>query len=192
MRCFYQAFPSSSRKSHDTIFGAIEKLLTTRADVVTPALQQSLWRLVDPTKLGPAVNERALNIPGFLSQPHVLEMVLQKHSEDLAKVPDTDTQNMRHIMQKVINASLKLLEENSRRSQQIVELQHQYSALQVGQIGHLHDDSCKNSPSPCWRSSLTITQRSMMLETETEGSENSETPSLATVSSTAGAHLEPS
>lgn len=159
--------------------------------MVTPADQQCLWRLVDPTKLGPSVNERALNIPGFLSQPHVLEMVLQKHSEDLAKVPDTDTRNMRHIMQKVIDASLKLLEENSRRSQQIVELQHQYSALQGGQICHLQD-SCKNSPSPCWRSSLTITQRSMMLETETEGSECSETPSVATVSSTAGAHLESS
>ncbi|XP_024361954.1 phototropic-responsive NPH3 family protein NPY4 isoform X1 [Physcomitrium patens] len=175
----FKAFPNSSRQSHDTIFGAVEKLLATRPDA-SPEEKQSLWRLIDPAKLSPAVNERALNNPGFLSQPHILEIVLQKHSEELAKMPDTDAQNMRHIMQKVINASLKLLEENSRRSQEIMELQQQYSALMGGKICHLQD-SCDNSPSPCWRPSLTITHRTT--QSETEGSEYSETPSLATVSS---------
>lgn len=177
-----QAFPSSARQSHDTVFRAAEKLMTTRADI-TPEEKQSLWRLVDHTKLSPAVNEKALNNAGYLSQPHILEMVLQKHSEELAKVPDTDGQNMRTIMQKVINASLKLLEENSRRSQEIEELQQKYSALTGGKVCHL-EDSYDNSPSPCWRPSLTITNRT---RSETEGSEYSETPSLATLSSI-GAH----
>jgi hypothetical protein len=188
------------RQSHDSIFGAIEKLLTTRPDAATsPADKQRLWRLVDPGLLSPAVHERALNNPGFLSQPHVLEMVLQQHSEELAKVPDAvdSAPSMRPIMQKVINASLKLLEENSRRSREIAELQHQYSALQL--LGGKMMRSCEESPAstPCWGPSLTITHRSTsslmheaQTETETEGSElDSETPSVATVSSIAGAHF---
>ncbi|KAG0581839.1 hypothetical protein KC19_3G013900 [Ceratodon purpureus] len=186
------AFP---RQSHDSMFRAIEKLLTTRPDIATSqADKQRLWRLVDPARLSPAVHERALNNPGFLSQPHVLETVLQQHSEELAKVPDAvdSAPSMRPIMQKVINASLKLLEENSRRSQEIAELQHQYSALQL--LGEKMLRSCENSAAstPCWESSLTITHRSSSLmhetqtETETEGSElDSETPSVATVSSIA-------
>ena len=156
--------------------------MTTTEDI-SPEEKQGLWRLVDHAKLSPAVSEKALNNAGYLSQPHILEMVLQKHGEELAKVPDTDGQNMRTIMQKVINASLKLLEENSRRSQEIEELQQKYSALTGGKNCRL-EDSYDNSPSPCWRPSLTITNRT---RSETEGSEYSETPSLATLSSI-GAH----
>lgn len=161
--------------------------MTTTKEVLTPEDKQSLWGVVDHGKLSPGVTEKALNHPGYLSQPHILELVLQQHSEELAKVPDTDGQNMRHIMQKVINASLKLLEENSRRSDEIAQLQQQYSALMDGKMSAHLQTSCDNSPSPCWRPSLTITHRT---RSETEGSECSETPSMATVSSV-GAHHWP-
>lgn len=182
-----QAFPCSSRQSHDTIYGAIEKLLT-KGTFTTAEDKLRLWRLVDPAKLSPAVTEKALNNPGFLSQPHILKIVLQQHNEELAKVADSDGQNLRHIMQKVINASLKLLEENSRRSEEIVELQQQYSALLGGKICHSRD-SCNNSPDPYWISNQQIVHKSYMRESETDqGSEMSETPSIATVSSI-GAHF---
>lgn len=162
-------------------------MLLTRLDI-TAEERQRLWGLVDPAKLSPAVNERALNNPGFLSQPHILEIVLQKHSEELSKVPDTDGQNLRHIMQKVINASLKLLEENSRRSKEIIQLQQQYSELLGGKICH-SQDSCDDSPDPAyWHSNLQIAHRTYLQESEIDGSEISETPSMATVSSI-GAHF---
>ncbi len=115
----FQAFPASCRQSHDTTYASIEKLLAKRTDCSSEDRQQ-LWRLVDPSKLSPAVNEAALNNPGFLSQPHILESVLQHHSEELSNVDVNDGQNLRHIMQKVINASLKLLEESSRHSNEVV------------------------------------------------------------------------
>ncbi|CAK9236629.1 unnamed protein product [Sphagnum troendelagicum] len=115
----FKAFPASCRQSHDTTYASIEKLLAKRTDCSSEDRQQ-LWRLVDPSKLSPAVNEAALNNPGFLSQPHILESVLQHHSEELSNVDVNDGQNLRHIMQKVINASLKLLEESSRHSNEIV------------------------------------------------------------------------
>ena len=188
------------RRSHDSIFGAVEKLLESRPGIAaSPADRQRLWRLVDPARLSTAVHERALNNPGtFLSQPHVLEVVLQQHQEELAKVPLAvdSTPSMRPIMQKVINASLKLLEENYRRSREIAELQHQYSALQLQ--GGKVVQSCEDSPAstPCWGPSLTITHRSSssmheaQTETDHEGSElDSVTPSVATVSSIAGANF---
>ncbi|CAM6097733.1 unnamed protein product [Calypogeia fissa] len=139
-----KAFPAGSRQSHDTLYGAIEKLLA-RSNSYSAEEKQSLWRLIDRSKLSPVEYEKALNNPGFLCQPHILESVLQQHSEELAKVPDGDGRNLRHIMQKVINASLKLLEENSRRSKEILELQKQYAALLGGKICPSRD-SCYNSP----------------------------------------------
>ncbi|KAL2641424.1 hypothetical protein R1flu_009011 [Riccia fluitans] len=139
-----KAFPPQTRRSHDTLYGAIEKLFS-RSHHYNPEEKQSLWRLIDRSKLSPPEYERALNNPGFLCQPHILESVLQQHSEELAKVPYSDGRNLRHIMQKVINASLKLLEENSRRSMEILELQKQYAALLGGKICS-GSDSCYNSP----------------------------------------------
>ncbi|BBN00678.1 hypothetical protein MPTK1_2g01120 [Marchantia polymorpha subsp. ruderalis] len=139
-----KAFPAQSRRSHDTLYGAIEKLLNKNSGY-SQEEKQSLWRLIDRSKLSPSEYERALSNPGFLCQPHILESVLQQHSDELAKVPDGDGRNLRHIMQKVINASLKLLEENSRRSMEILELQKQYAALLGGKICPARD-SCYNSP----------------------------------------------
>jgi hypothetical protein len=123
-----QVFPSSCRASHDTIYGAIEKLLSHMPEC-SEEEQQQLWGLVDHFKLSPSMSERALNNPMFLSQPEILESVLQHHSQELSKVDETDGHHLRHIMHKVINASLKLLEENSRRSREILELQKQCGEL---------------------------------------------------------------
>jgi hypothetical protein len=177
----FKAFPASCRQSHDTTYGSIEKLLAKRPDC-TPEDKQQLWRLVDPSKLSPAVNEAALSNPGFLSQPHILESVLQHHSEELSKLDDNDGRNLRHIMQKVINASLKLLEENSRRSNEIVELQKQYAALLGGKL----QDSSESSPDPFWRSNVQSHHRLFMNKNVTEVPEISEAPSTATVSSIHG------
>lgn len=139
-----KVFPPGSWQSHDTLYGAVEKLLLQNNNYSADE-KQSLWRLIDRSKLSPVEYEKALNNPIFLCQPHILESVLQEHSEELAKVPDGDGRNLRHIMQKVINASLQLLEENSRRSKEILELQKQYAALLGGKICPSRDSSY-NSP----------------------------------------------
>lgn len=176
------AFP---RHSHDSTFNVIEKLLTSRPDVdASPADRQRLWRIVDPARLSPAVHERALGNPGFLSQPHVLESMLRQHREELEEVDSVPS--LRPVMQKVISASLKLLEENARRSREVAAMQEEFLALELMR-------SSESSPAS-W---VTITQMSSSVvfegdrtETETEGSEmDSEMASVATVSSIAGAHI---
>ncbi|KAJ7564170.1 hypothetical protein O6H91_02G005700 [Diphasiastrum complanatum] len=139
----FSAFPPWARRSHDMLYPTLEKMLIKGS--FSAEEKQNLWKLVDCSKLTPGVNERAMNNPSFLCQPHVLESVLQRHSEELGRIGDEDRQNLRHIMQKVIKASLKLLEENSRRSKEILELQKQYAALLGGRICMLRD-SCENSP----------------------------------------------
>lgn len=140
---FIEAFPASCRRSHDMLYAAIEKLLA-KTNFSTKE-KQNLWRLVDISKLSHSYNEKALNNPAFLSQPHVLEYVLHQHSAELAKIGNEDKQSFHHIMEKVVLASLKLLEENSRRSQEIMELQKQYAALLGGKICLL-PNSCESSP----------------------------------------------
>eukprot|EP00249_Psilotum_nudum_P005220 c18671_g1_i1 orf=958-2001(-) len=145
-----EAFPASSRKSHDLLFTAIEKLESKGP--YSPEEKQNLWRLLDVQKLSPACRDAALNNPSFICQPHVLEFVLRQHSEELTTMGDENRQNLRHILQKVIRASLKLLEENSRRSKEIMELQKQYSALiGCGKIDLLQrsPEMCKPNMDPC-------------------------------------------
>ncbi|EFJ22755.1 hypothetical protein SELMODRAFT_415939 [Selaginella moellendorffii] len=129
----FSAFPAQSRASHDSLYSSIDRMLSkAMADHREDAAEeiQALWRLVDCDKLSPAVHDRALNNPSFLCQPHVLERVLRIHSEELAAGNHGgDRQDLKNIMHKVIKASLKLLEENSRRSKEILQLQNQYSAL---------------------------------------------------------------
>jgi hypothetical protein len=108
--------------------------------------------------------------------------VLQHHSEELSKLDDNDGRNLRHIMQKVINASLKLLEENSRRSNEIVELQKQYAALLGGKL----QDSSESSPDPLWRSNVQSHHRLFVNKNVTEVPEISEAPSTAIVGSIHG------
>lgn len=140
---FIQAFPAKSRPSHDLLYAAIEKIIAIAN--FSSSDKQKLWSLVDITKLNPACSEKALNNPSFLCQPHVLQYVLQQHSEELSKVGEDDRQNLKPIMQKVIRASLKLLEENSRRSKEIMELKNQYTALVRGKISLLPGSS-ESSP----------------------------------------------
>lgn len=184
-----QVFPSSSRASHDTIYGAIEKLLS-HVPECSEEEQQQLWGLVDHFKLSPSMNERALNNPMFLSQPEILESVLQHHSQELAKVDETDGHHLRHIMHKVINASLKLLEENSRRSREILELQKQCGELLTCRTQLLENDEIsrllrKPTSDPAKKNFC-------LQDSETEESEASDIPSIATVS-TSGAlpHCHP-
>nr|XP_024385970.1 BTB/POZ domain-containing protein At5g48800-like isoform X3 [Physcomitrium patens] len=177
-----KAFPPSARDCHDTIYGAIEKLIST-APNCSAEEQQQLWSLIDHFKLSPSVNERALNNPVFLSQPEILESVLLHHSQELAKVDDTDGRHLRHIMQKVINASLKLLEENSRRSREILELQRQYGELLGCRSQMLNPEGIVDLLGKQHHSNLSQNS-SLQRESETEESEISDSPSLATVSST--------
>ncbi|KAJ7562191.1 hypothetical protein O6H91_03G058100 [Diphasiastrum complanatum] len=137
------AFPPSVRRSHDMLYTTLDNMLSK--GTFSAEEKQNLWKLVDCSKLSSGVNEQAMNNPSFLCQPHVLESVLKRHSEELARTGDEDRQNMGHIMQKVIKASLKLLEENSRRSKEILELQKQYASLLGGKVCALRD-SCENSP----------------------------------------------
>lgn len=118
-----KVFPPSARCSHDTIYGAMEKLLSHLPNC--PAEEQRALRaLVDHSKLSPSMALRNSNY---------LETVLHRHSQELVRVDDddkiTDGRHLRHIMQKVIDASLQLLEENSQRSREIVALQKQYAEL---------------------------------------------------------------
>ncbi|CAM6127568.1 unnamed protein product [Calypogeia fissa] len=140
-----KAFPPGAWQSHDTLYGAIEKLLL-KTNSYSADEKQRLWRLIDRSKLSPVEYEKALNNPNFLCQPHILESVLQEHSEELSMVADGDGRNLRQIMQKVMNASLQLLEENSRRSKEILELQKQYAALLGGKICPPSANSSFNSP----------------------------------------------
>lgn len=182
----WQVFPSSSRCSHDTIYGAIEKLLVHRPDC-TPEEEQQLWSLVNHFKLSPSVNAKALNNPAFLSQPDILESVLQHHSQELSQVDDTDGHHLRQIMQKVINTSLKLLEENSRRSREIAELQKQYGELLADGKSQILDRVISDISQ---KQIVTDFGQHPQVESETEDSETSETPSVATVTST-GVPLSP-
>jgi hypothetical protein len=181
----FKAFPASSRTSHDTVYGAIEKLLANIPDCPQEE-QQQLWGLIDHFKLSPSVNERALNNPMFLSQPEILESVLQHHSQELAKVDDTDGRHLRHIMQKVINASLKLLEENSRRSREILELQKQYGEL-LGCRSQMLDH--EGIVDLLRRHSVDSGHGNGGPLSETEESEISDSPSIATSSTGATSHL---
>ncbi|KAI5082520.1 hypothetical protein GOP47_0002263 [Adiantum capillus-veneris] len=140
---FIEAFPKDSRTSHDMLYTAIEKLIA-KADFENEE-KQRLWGLVEITKLSISHKEKALNNAIFLCQPQVLEYVLRQHSEELAEMGDEDRHKLKEIMQKVIRASLKLLEENSRRSKEIMELQKQYASL-IGSKACYLQDSCESSP----------------------------------------------
>eukprot|EP00250_Pteridium_aquilinum_P013439 c21343_g1_i1 orf=717-2396(-) len=141
---FIEAFPETSRTSHDMLYTAIEKLIA-RSEFSNDE-KQRLWGLVDITKLSTPYKEKALNNAIFLCQPHVLEYVLRQHNEELSVIGDEDRHKLSQIMQKVIRASLKLLEENSRRSKEIMELQKQYAALIGGGKACYLQDSCESSP----------------------------------------------
>ena len=101
---------------------------------------------------------------------------------------DTDGRHLRHIMQKVINASLKLLEENSRRSREILELQKQYGEL-LGCRSQMLDH--EGLVELLKRHSADIAHGSGVLLSETEESEISDSPSMATSSTGATSHLLP-
>eukprot|EP00249_Psilotum_nudum_P008658 c21428_g1_i1 orf=636-2168(+) len=116
-----EAFPATSRKSHDLLFTAIQKLTAKWSYSSDEKLK--LWRLVSLANLSPVYRDEALNNAYFICQPHNLEHILEQHSDELKTIGGDDRQNLRHIMHKVIRASLKLLEENSHRSQEIMELQ---------------------------------------------------------------------
>lgn len=141
-----ESFPAKARNSHDMLYAAIEKLLAKGE--FSSEEKQDLWRLVDVRKLSQPYNDKALNNSVLLCQPQVLEYVLQQHSQELEAIGSEDRQNLRSIMQKVVKASLKLLEENSRRSMEITELQKQYSEL-LGSKGSSLRYSCESSPDAC-------------------------------------------
>lgn len=148
-----QSFPPTSRNSHDLLYAAIEKLLEqpSKCAGFSEEEKHNLWGLVEVSKLSPPFNDKALNNPQMLCQPQVLEYVLQQHSLELERVgmhvhdnyhhhqdgasstapapAPGAAQNLRSIVQKVVKASLKLLEENSRRSMEIMALQKQYTEL---------------------------------------------------------------
>ncbi|CAM6105886.1 unnamed protein product [Calypogeia fissa] len=126
-----KAFPAGSRLSHDSLYGAIGKLLVKNPRFSEDE-KQRLWNVIDRSKLSPVEYEKALTNPGLLCQPHLLSSVIQQHNEELAKVPDGESHNLRQMMHKVINASLKMLEENSRRSKEILESQKQYLKDSLG------------------------------------------------------------
>jgi hypothetical protein len=111
---------------------------------------------------------------------------LQHHSQELAKVDDTDGRHLRHIMQKVINASLKLLEENSRRSREILELQKQYGEL-LGCRSQMLDH--EGIVDLLRRHSVDSGHGNGGPLSETEESEISDSPSIATSSTGATSHL---
>ncbi|KAH7424059.1 hypothetical protein KP509_12G087900 [Ceratopteris richardii] len=141
---FIEAFPETSRTSHDMLCTAIEKLIMKGE--YEDEEKQRLWGLVNITKLSPTHREKALSNPIFLCQPHVLEYVLRQHNEELEEMGDEDRHKLKEIMQKVVRASLKLLEENSRRTKEIMELQKQYAYL-IGNGKPLYlQDSCESSP----------------------------------------------
>ncbi|GLJ36477.1 hypothetical protein SUGI_0732520 [Cryptomeria japonica] len=147
----FESFPHSFRQSHDFLYTAIQKLVEKHGLCIEDA--QMLWRLVDISKLSPEIYDKALKNTAFLCQPHVLEKVLQRHNQELEQMGDGEDNtnrdrnknNLTHIMEKVIKASLKLLEENSRRSREILELQKQYASLIEGRIGILREE-CEASP----------------------------------------------
>ncbi|KAH7433876.1 hypothetical protein KP509_07G090600 [Ceratopteris richardii] len=141
---FIEAFPESSRSSHDMLYTAIDKLIM-KGDYEDEE-KQKLLGLVNISKLSPPLQEKALNNTIFLCQPHVLEYVLRQHNEELSVMRDEDKQKLKEIMQKVIRASLKLLEENSRRSKEIVELQKQYASLIEGSKTVCIQESFESSP----------------------------------------------
>lgn len=146
----FDSLPPSSRQNHDILYKAIKSLVERHRLGVEDA--QMLWRLIDVFKLSPSIYDKALKNPAFLCQPHVLETVLQKYSQELEQIGDAEDntdrgrerQNLKQIMHKVIKASLTLLEENSRRSEEIIELQKQYAALIRGKID-VARDSCESS-----------------------------------------------
>ncbi|EFJ32240.1 hypothetical protein SELMODRAFT_407558 [Selaginella moellendorffii] len=125
-----RAFPPGSRGNHDMLYSAVEKMIAKNrlgGDEI-----HKLWSFVDCSKLSSGVYDKAMRNASYLCQPHVLECVLRRHSEEL----DGDhgghhasSIDFRDVMHKVIKASLKLLEENSRRSKEIKELQKQYAGL---------------------------------------------------------------
>lgn len=141
---FIEAFPESSRTSHDMLYTAIEKLIE-KAEFSNEE-KQRLWGLVDITKLSIPYKDNALNNAVFLCQPHMLEYVLRQHNEELSEAGDEDRLKLGQIMQKVIRASLKLLEENSRRSKEIMDLQKQYASLIGESKACSLQDSCVSSP----------------------------------------------
>ena len=153
---FIEAFPPTCRGCHDMLYTGVEKLFDAKGELFTCEEKQRLWSLVDVTKLSGPYRERALGNTSFLVQSHVLEYVLKQHSEELRANGDghgddcaEDKQRLGHIMQKVIKASLKLLEENSRRSREIFELQKQYASLMRGGklgLNSVGDDDDANSP----------------------------------------------
>ncbi|KAG0614736.1 hypothetical protein M758_6G200100 [Ceratodon purpureus] len=181
----FRAFPPSARSSHDTVYGAIEKLLSNMPDSCAPEDQQQLWSLIDHSKLSPSVTAMALNNPMFSTQPaETLEVVLHHHSQELAaRAEHTDGHHLRQIMQKVIDASLKLLDENSRRSREIVALQKQYGELLHSRSQTLDhelgivDDFLRRKHQRARNLSRTS------ISSETGESEMSENTSLDTVSS---------
>lgn len=146
----FDSFPPSFRQNHDILYKAIESLVQRHRLGIEDA--QMLWRLVDVFKLSPPIYDKALKNPAFLCQPHVLETVLQKYSQELEQIGEAEDntdrgrerQNLKQIMHKVIKASLTLLEENSRHSKEIIELQKQYAALIRGRI-EVVTDSCESS-----------------------------------------------
>lgn len=177
----FRTFPPSARGSHDTVYGAIEKLLSNMPDCAVEE-QRQLRSLIEHSKLSASVKEMALNNSAFLSQPEILETVLHRHSQELARVDETDSLQLRQIMQKVIDASLKLLEENSQRSREIVELQRQYGELldcRSKKLDHefgMVEDFLR-------RKHQSVSMSHISLSSETEESEISDSTSLATVSS---------
>ena len=118
--------------------------------------EQKLWSLVDVRKLSKSFYYRAISNREMLKRSEVIEYVLRQQMRELEKnlvmeasvnshgiskcteesTPDScisptkfSTEKLRHIMQQVVQASLKLLEENSRRAREISELKRQYSDL---------------------------------------------------------------